>query len=735
MKTLISKNKSSHGKDQHLHKKAPKKPFKGLAKEQEESGLSKAEFYKKKFKKRKKDDHDAFFSEKTQKKPRASLSASPLQKGMFVHVRIKEILSDTGNIYLSALGNYQGKDIFIERVPDTISTDQTVVVKLGARQKKLWMGDYIRLLRDETQLLGFFDAKTKMIFPIHRKKDFTPIPCTASLPDQMVVVFEEKEGAALIKEEIGLITSPKSYSKVAAFNQGVWKLITEEEEAFCKNFKIPELGKRDDLRSLDLVTIDGSDAKDFDDAVWAEPDPDPRNPGGYRIVVAIADVSYYVREGSILDQKARDRGNSVYFPDYVLPMLPECLSNDLCSLRPHVDRACLAADMIITKNGKLKHVHIKRALMCSKARLTYDDVEKAIHGKVNQKVEPVYHSTILPLLNAYKILRQARDERGSLDIHTKEHEIFFDKDNHVQKVEVRKNLISYQLIEEMMVLANVAVAKTLGNRDYPCMYRIHPAPDTIKVQNLKIFSKALGLPALKSDTPTPHDFNRLLEAVKGGPYDGLINDLVLRCQAQAQYSPMNQGHYGLGLTDYAHFTSPIRRYADLIVHRLLVHLFDLGEGGTKSTEGLQSIADHISQTERQAASAEREADERFLAAYLEKCVGDTFDAVIVGVNQSGLFIELSDLHAEAFVPKRVLFNLTQRVSSYFDQALHILRVGHLSFQLGMSLKVRLLEANAITCQVIAEVVLDQQATKKKDKNPSQNSKKSLQKDKKKRKFL
>jgi ribonuclease R len=337
--------------------------------------------------------------------------------------------------------------------------------------------------------------------------------------------------------------------------------------------------------------------------------------------------------------------------------------------------------------------------------LTYDEVEKALQGKVSANAEPVLHTTIFPLANAYALLRKARDVRGSLNIHSAEHHIMFDTDGHVKDITVRAELKSNQLIEEMMVLANIAVAQALKNRDYPCVYRIHPAPDGTKVQNLKIFTKALNLPSPKSDNPTPHDFNRVLAAVEGGPYESLMNDLILRCQSQAQYNPNNQGHFGLGLADYCHFTSPIRRYADLIVHRLMIDLFDLGEGGYKYTS-LDALAEHISTTERQAVAAEREADERFVASYMANHIGDLFDAVIVGVNPSGLFVELRSKHAEAFIPKRLLLAMTHRSSSYFDAALHALRVGHVTYQLGMTLKVKLVEANPITCQVICQPVME-----------------------------
>ncbi len=689
------------------------------------SGLSKPEFFKAKFSKGNLGT-SARFSPRSSSRP-----VGIFKKGMIIRARVVDVLVDMGNSYLSALAEYEGKEIFLERIPEHVNVEHIVMVKLVARNNKIWVADFIRLLQTAVPLIGIYMAASKTIHSIHRKRDFQAVLCLDALPDQMVVVFEEKDGVAQIKEQIGLMSSPHSYSKVAAFNKGVWKPVHLEEEKFCEHFEVPSLKDREDMRDIHFVTIDGADARDFDDAVWAQPDSDPRNPGGYRIVVAIADVSYYVREGDLLDQKARDRGNSIYFPDYVLPMLPERLSNDLCSLRPHVDRACVVADMLITKNGKLKQAHFKRALMRSKARLTYEEVDEAFKGNINSTVAPVYASTLLPLLNAYKILRQARDERGSLDIHSVEHKIVFDEDHHVKEVTVRQELASHQLIEEMMVLTNIAVAKALKNRDYPCLYRIHPAPDAMKVQHLKIFTKALHLPTLKSDKPTPHEFNRILQVVKGGRYESLLNDLILRCQAQAQYSPHNQGHYGLGLFDYCHFTSPIRRYSDLIVHRLLITLFDLGEGGYRY-ESLDAIAEHISNTERQAVAAEREADERFLVAYLEQHKGDVFNAVVIGVNPSGFFVELAGVYAEAFVPKRLLFEFTDRSSFYFDQAFQILRVGHLSYQLGLSLKVRLIEVNAVTCQVIAQPVTEDDPKEKRSKKNSKKEERARTTTKKKR---
>jgi len=660
------------------------------------------------------------------KSVRESLGKSrPLAEGQFVIMRILEILTDTGNKELSALGEAQNKQVFIARIPETINVGDAVVVKLQSKKHKLWYGDFIRVHQEPQRMMGVYERSTKLIRPIHYKRDFIPLPPATPLEHMDVVLFEEKNSLADIKEIIGKFDEPRVFSKIAAYANDVWYPITREEELACKSYVVPSLDAREDFRTIDLVTIDGKDARDFDDAVWACPDTDPKNPGGFRIVVAIADVAYYVREGDVIDLQARTRGNSVYFPDFVLPMLPEGLSNDLCSLRPNVDRACVIADMIISNQGKLKSAHFKRALMCSKARLTYDEVEKALNGKVSENIEPVMASTITPLYHAYRLLRNARDERGSLNIKSTEHEIIFDKERKIKEVAVREQLVAHQIIEEMMILANVAVARALKNRDWPSMYRVHSSPDAMKVETLKVFSKILELPKLKSAIPTPHEFNKLLESVEGSPYESLINDLVLRSQAQARYSPHNEGHFGLGLQDYSHFTSPIRRYSDLITHRILIDKFKLGEGGY-AYETLDVIAEHISWTERKAASAEREARERYLAAYLASQVGENFDATIVGVNQSGLFIELRRVHAQAFIPKRFLFDAFPKArSSYFDASYHILRIGKESFQLGMPLRVTLVEANPVTSQVTCALMMEKGPLndKKHDKSKEKNKKK------------
>jgi ribonuclease R len=386
-------------------------------------------------------------------------------------------------------------------------------------------------------------------------------------------------------------------------------------EAQANAAKPVTLGKRTDLRDLPLVTIDGSDARDFDDAVFAEADGDAKNPGGYRILVAIADVAHYVRPGDALDTEARKRGNSVYFPDRVVPMLPEALSNGLCSLRPDEDRACLAVEMVIDARGqKVKH-RFMRGLMRSSARLTYEQVQAAADGG---EAGIVPEGIIEPLYGAYRLLLAARNERGALDLDLPERKVVLGDDGKVASIEPRERLDSHRLIEEFMVLANVAAAETLEAKRRPCMYRIHESPDPEKVEALKEYLQGLDLPFGTSGVIRPKTFNELLAKVRGGIHETIVNELVLRSQSQAVYSPDNIGHFGLGLRRYAHFTSPIRRYSDLLVHRALIDAHGFGKDGLGEIEmeSFNETAEHISMTERRAAAAERSAISRYVAAYL-----------------------------------------------------------------------------------------------------------------------
>src|SRR5271169_6636433 len=399
---------------------------------------------------------------------------------------------------------------------------------------------------------------------------------------------------------------------------------------------------RTDLRDLPLVTIDGSDARDFDDAVWAEPDPDPENIGGWHLVVAIADVAWYVRPGCALDREAERRGNSVYFPDRVVPMLPEALSNELCSLKPGVDRACLAVRLWIDAAGRKRRHRFERAIMRSAARLTYEEVQAARDGSADCALAP---EAITALYGAYAALAEARAARGALELDLSEDRVVLDAEKRPAAIVRAVRLDSHRLIEEFMILANVAAADELEARRQPCMYRVHDAPDPDKVEALRVFLEETGLPGLalaKGQAIKPELFNRVLRRAAGTGETALVNDLVLRCQAQAAYSPNNIGHFGLALRRYAHFTSPIRRYADLLVHRALL--------GDADRDPLEAIAAHISATERRAADAERAAIDRYRATLLAGSVGSLFTADISGVASFGLFVRLRENGADGLVP-------------------------------------------------------------------------------------
>src|SRR5438874_6397005 len=440
----------------------------------------------------------------------------------------------------------------------------------------------------------------------------------AGIPDGEAVVAQalpsRRFGGKRVRivERLGPSDAPDSISRltIAAFE--IPTEFPHEALAEAAGAKPVELGDRADLRNLALVTIDGEDARDFDDAVWAEPDDNPENRGGWHIVVAIADVSHYVRPGSALNREAAHRGNSVYFPDLVVPMLPETLSNDLCSLRPSEDRPCLAAHLWIDGIGRKRRHRFERAIMRSAARLTYDAVQAAHDGR-HDGVFPLAKKHLAALYGAFAALDRARRARGALELDLAEHRVVLDGERRPIAVVPRARLASHRLIEEFMILANVAAAEQLEAARQPCLYRVHDAPDPEKLAALRDFLEELGLPGValaKGQVLRPELFNRVLARARETPEAAIVNQLVLRSQAQAVYSPNNIGHFGLALPRYAHFTSPIRRYADLLVHRALI----AGATPARQAEAaLGAIAEHISTTERRAAAAERAALDRYRA--------------------------------------------------------------------------------------------------------------------------
>ncbi len=448
---------------------------------------------------------------------------------------------------------------------------------------------------------------------------------------------------------------------------------------------------RADLRNIPLVTIDGPDARDFDDAVFAECHKD-----GWHLLVAIADVAHYVKSGSALDQDAYERGNSTYFPDRVVPMLPEKLSNGLCSLMPNVDRACMAVHLWIDRHGELTRWQFVRGVMKSRARLTYEQVQTAYDGKPDKLTAPLVDNVIKPLYGAYECLMRARVKRGTLELDLPERKVELKKDGTVAAIKVRERLDSHKLIEEFMICANVAAAAQLEGKGGLCLYRIHDKPGEIKLEALREFLASFEIKLVPSKQMHPRVLTHILETAAGGPNAHVINEMMLRSQAQAVYSPDNIGHFGLALAKYAHFTSPIRRYADLIVHRALIRTGKLGDDGLtdREIENLEGIADHISSTERRSVTAERDAIDRYTTLFLADKIDAVFSARISGVARFGLFARLDDTGADGMIP----FNALPRDYYHHDEKRHAL-VGQRTkrvYQLGQRVNVRLEKADTLT---------------------------------------
>ena len=496
-----------------------------------------------------------------------------------------------------------------------------------------------------------------------------------------------------VKERLGSLASEKAVSLIAIHSHEIPQAFSQAALREAEAAKPATLAGREDWRDLPLVTIDPPDAKDHDDAVHAEPDSDPNNNGGAIVTVAIADVAFYVRPGSALDRDALTRGNSVYFPDRVVPMLPERISNDLCSLVPGEPRGALAVRMVIGNDGRKRSHSFHRILMRSAAKLNYAQAQAAIDRRPDDTTGPLLAPILKPLYDAYATVKRARDERDPLDLDIPERKILLKLDGTVDRVIVPERLDAHKLIEEFMILANVAAAEMLEKKALPLIYRVHDEPTLEKVHNLQEFLKTLDLPFAKSGALRPSVFNYVLAQVKGHDSEQLVHEVVLRSQAQAEYAAENYGHFGLNLRRYAHFTSPIRRYADLIVHRALIRGLGLGEGAlpeTETVETLTEVAAQISVTERRAMKAERETADRLIAHFLADRIGATFQGRISGVTRAGLFVKLSDTGADGLIPIRTLG------TEYFnyDENRHAL-VGSRSgamHRLGDVVDVRLVEA-------------------------------------------
>jgi ribonuclease R len=496
---------------------------------------------------------------------------------------------------------------------------------------------------------------------------------------------------AKIVERLGSMADPRSVSLVAIHTNDIPYVFPPDALAQAEAAVAAPLDRRTDLRQLPLVTIDGEDARDFDDAVFAE-----RDGSGWHAVVAIADVAWYVRPGDALDAEAVKRGNSVYFPDRVVPMLPEPLSNGWCSLKPREDRPCMAVHLWLDAEGNRVRYRFERALMRSAARLTYTQVQKALDGTPDETTRPLLDSVLRPLEGAWRALLAERQRRGVLELDLPERQVILGPDGRIAKIMIRPRYNSHRLIEDFMIAANVAAAEQIEAAHQPCMYRVHDVPDPERLDALRTVLETLGLNLPKGGRVLASQFNRVLARAAEMPDAQIVNEMILRSQAQAAYSPNNIGHFGLGLARYAHFTSPIRRYADLLVHRAIIAGLKLGDGGLPPVdpEDFVAIGDAISETERRAATAERDSLDRFTVLFLADRVGATFEGTISGVARFGLFVKLDETGADGLLPVSAL------PADFYHHDEHAQRlVGKRSgatYALGDAIAVRLSEANVIT---------------------------------------
>ncbi len=578
----------------------------------------------------------------------------------------------------------------IEKIANTedVATYEAMVIK--------------RLGQDQSTMLGVFKALedgSGIIEPIDKKqRNALMVPAAsvgkAETGDLVSVELTQKKayGPAnvRIKSTLGKIDSHRSASRIAIATYDIPNEFSAEVLKQAEAQKAPTLKGRKDLRSLPLITIDPSDARDHDDAVHAEIDTASDNPGGFIVTVAIADVAAHVPPGSALDKEAVIRGNSVYFPDCVVPMLPEHLSNDLCSLRPNEDRPALVCRMVIDADGNKKSHEFIRAMIKSHAKLSYSQAQDAIDGKADVETKEWLEPVLKPLWRAYEALIAAQKKRNPLGLDLPERRIVFTSAGEIEAVVLRERFDAHKLVEEFMIQANVAAAEFLEANRQPLIYRCHDNPSQEKTTALIDFLKSLNLKLPAGEVLRPMHFNRILEQVKGSELEHLVHQSVLRAQAQAEYSVENYGHFGLNLKHYAHFTSPIRRYADLVVHRVLVAVLTKSKAPDSPVQDLEEIAEHISMTERRAAKAERETVDRILSSFLVDRIGAEFSARISGITRSALFVELTETGADGIIP----FSSMRRDRYVADEGLY--KLSGLSsgetFKLGDAVIVRLIEA-------------------------------------------
>lgn len=551
------------------------------------------------------------------------------------------------------------------KIKPALEVGDKFVANMSKRKEAIWAKPVVRIFR-----AGVVVEKVYGVVILKEKQKFLQI---AEKNSNLEFLIEEIGSAEVGDYVSAELFGPSKFKKAKVLksfgkfdlNKATATMILEKydisnefsKEVASELEKLPNFDnkKREDYTHLPFVTIDGDDSKDFDDAIYIQ-----KTGKNFEVMVAIADVSFYVKKQTNLDREAYKRGNSVYLPNIVVPMLPEILSNDLCSLRPKEVRPVMVCLITIDEEGKIINYDFKRGLIKSFARLTYKEVQNAIDGEYSSNIMPVFKSTIQPAYEAFFALEKDRKRRGALELVSNEIKIKLDKSGKVMSVSKYEELVSNKIIENFMILANVCAAKALKSSKIPVMYRIHEPPMEEKLVDIKPLLKELGMKLSDSPAITPHHFNKILEISRQKGFADGISDLILRLQSQAKYSPINLKHFGLALDDYAHFTSPIRRYSDLLVHRALVKLYNMPEGGALEDEAtidvFKEIGEHLCVTERKAISAERELVARFLATYLEPSIGQDFEVKVTGFSMAGMFVQIESLGVEGLIPMRTLPN-------------------------------------------------------------------------------
>ncbi len=573
-----------------------------------------------------------------------------------------------------------------------------------------------RIGTNPKRILGVFRVTDEggRILPIDKGQDkewFVPASAMHGAKDGELVEAEQTGPKARmglprakIVERLGDPSAPKAVSLIAIHQHGIPDRFPDKVIAEADAAKPAPLGDRLDMRDMPLVTIDPADARDHDDACWAHADDDPSNPGGHIVWVAIADVAHYVTPNSELDREAKKRGNSSYFPDRVVPMLPDRLSGDLCSLHEGVPRAVLAVRMKLDSRGhKIGHRFV-RGMMRSEASLNYEEVQAAKDGNANERCAELMDEVIAPLYAAYEATKIARADRQPLELDLPERKVVLSDEGTVKSVDFRERLDAHKLIEEFMILANVAAAEILIAKKSPLLFRVHEEPSQEKLDSLRDVAKSSGLTLSKGQVLQTRHLNKLLKDAVGTEEAELINLSTLRSMTQAYYAPNNFGHFGLALKSYAHFTSPIRRYADLIVHRSLIACHGWGDDGLtiEDIDTLEQTGTHISETERRSMLAERDTNDRYLASYLSERLGNEFTGKISGIARFGVFVKLDETGADGLIPMRDL----GREYFKFDAEQNILIGSDTGMIIGLGQRcvVRLTEAAPVTGGIALELI-------------------------------